>query len=118
MEPLYNSGDSEPQSPWREIRNFSLQLLALGLALHSYVHWKFSVASNLFCEAKSPRELAISVSRRALWCYKHWPEHTQSLKTFSQKTSTHNHEMIMTSVGHDFLLCCGDSLGGSEGIQV
>lgn len=57
MEPLYDSGDSEPQGPWREIRNFSLQLLALGLALHSYVHWQFSAASNLFCEAKISRRI-------------------------------------------------------------
>lgn len=65
LQPLW--GDSEPQSPWRETENSSLQLLALGLALHFHVCWQISAGSNLFCKARNSREtseLATSVSQR------------------------------------------------------
>lgn len=52
----HHSGDSEPQSPWGETENSSLQLLALGLAHHFHGCWQTSAGSNLFCKARNSRE--------------------------------------------------------------
>lgn len=57
MELLPLLGDCKLLSPWVEIRNSSLWLLGLELALHFHLSWQCWTGSNLVCKAKTPRRL-------------------------------------------------------------
>lgn len=111
MESVPLLGDSEPRGLWLEIQNSSLQLLMLGLALHSHLCWQFLAGSNCLCKAKNPREtreeLATSVLQRSLWCWKH--QRGSESEDIQSENLNHMIMMIMTFSGGYKCLLWGDS---------